>query len=163
MKTNQEYSRTRTAKWGWGLLLGVSALLIFAGINWYFGLPRMALENIAERTTLEPDGFMVGEPSAIDVITLIARNYGTGYAALGLLALLVALEGYRNGSRWAWTAMWVLVAAFTAIAINFTLAAGRIYALSLGILAFAVVALAGLLLARKDLSSRASETGSFKG
>jgi hypothetical protein len=115
-------------------------------------LPEMALENIAEHTSLEPDGFMVGSPSAFDVITLIARNHGTGYAALGFLSLLVALEGYQNGSRWAWTAMWVLVAAFTAMAVNFTLAAGRVYAPSFGITAIAAVALVGLLLARRGLA-----------
>ena len=70
MKTNQENSQSRTARVGWGILIGASALLNLASIFWYRGVwaPMM-----------------------------------------GLLALLVALEGYRNGSRWAWTTMWVLV------------------------------------------------------
>ncbi len=67
------------------------------------------------------------------------------------LALFVALEGYRKGTRWAWTAMWVLVAAFTTLAASF-IQAGETYALSFGILSFAVIALVGLLLARKGLS-----------
>ncbi|HEY1408360.1 MAG TPA: hypothetical protein VF434_05420 [Promineifilum sp.] len=145
-------SRPRAAKWGWGILLGVSVLLTLAGLFWTMQLPEMLLENIAERTALEPDGFLEGSPSAFDVITLIARNFGAGYAALGLLALLVGLEGYRNGSRWAWTAMWVLVAAFTALAVSFTLAAGRVYGPDVGFLALAVITLAGLLLARKGLA-----------
>jgi hypothetical protein len=114
-------------------------------------LPEMALDNIAERTSLEPNGFMVGEPSAFDIITLIARGYGAGYAVLGLMALLVALEGYRNGTRWAWMTMWVLVFAYMAIGGIFLLA-GETYALSLGVLAFAVIALVALLLARKGLA-----------
>jgi hypothetical protein len=129
----------------------MSALLILAGIGWYFSVPEMALENIAERTSLAPDGFMGGKPSAFDIITLIARGYGAGYAVLGLMALLVALGGYRNGTRWAWMTMWILVLAYTAIGGIFLLA-GETYALSLGVLAFAVIALVGLLLARKDLA-----------
>ena len=50
------------------------------------------------------------------------RGYGAGYAALGLMALLVALEGYRNGTRWAWMVMWVLVLAYASIAGIFLLA-----------------------------------------
>lgn len=151
MKTNHKNSQSRTARVGWGILLGVCALLILAGILWYMALPEMALDNIAERTSLEPNGFMVGEPSAFDIITLIARGYGAGYAVLGLMALLVALEGYRNGTRWAWMTMWVLVFAYMAIGGIFLLA-GETYALSLGVLAFAVIALVALLLARKGLA-----------
>jgi len=151
MKKNPEISRNRTAQVGWGILLGMSALLILAGLGWYFSLPEMALENIAERTSLEPDGFMVGKPSAFDIISMIARGYGAGYAVLGLMALLVALEGYKNGSRWAWVAMWVLVLAYTAIAGIFLLA-GETYALSLGILSLAVITVVGLLMAHKGIS-----------
>jgi hypothetical protein len=146
MGTNRENGRTKTAKWGWGILLGMSVLLILAGIGWYFGLPEMALENIAERTSLEPDGFMVGKPSAFDIITLIARGFGAGYTALGLMALLVALDGYRNSTRWSWMVMWVLLLAFAAIAGIFLLA-GETYALSLGVLSLAAITLVGLLLA----------------
>jgi len=148
MGATQEYRQTRTAKWGWGILLVMSAILILAGIGWYFSLPEMALENISERTSLEPDGFMVGKPSAFDIITLIARGYGAGYAVLGLMALLIALDGYRYGRRWTWMAMWVLVLAYAAIAVIFLLA-GETYTLSFGVLALAGVAMAGLWLARK--------------
>jgi hypothetical protein len=151
MKSDREDTRTKTEKWGWGIMLIMSVLLILAGIGWYFSLPEMALENIAERTSLEPDGFMLGKPSASDTITLIARGYGAGYAVLGLMALLVALEGYRNGTRWSWMTMWVLVLAYVAIAGIFLLA-GETYALSLGVLAFAMIAVVGLLLARKGIA-----------
>lgn len=154
ISTVEAKSQSRAARWGWGILLGLSALLIFAGINWFITLPDLALENIAERTSLEPAGFMIGESSAFDVITLIARGYGAGYAALGLLALLVALEGYRNGTRWAWMAMWVLVIAFTALGASFTISAEGVnpHPLGIGSLAFAVVALVGQMLARTGLA-----------
>jgi hypothetical protein len=162
MKDHQEYSRTRTAKAGWIILLVVSALLILAGQFWYRSLPQMAVENIAEYANLEPGDLMQGEPSSVDIISLIARGYGAGYAALGLMAVLVALEGYRNGTRWAWMTMWVLVLAYAAIAGIFLLA-GETYALSLGLLGIAVIALVGLLLARKDLSLPAGEMDSSRG
>jgi hypothetical protein len=95
---------------------------------------------------MEPAGFMVGEPSAFDVITLVARGYATGYAVLGLLALLVAWEGYRKGTRWAWTASWVLVLAFAALAIDFVLAGG-LSGGSVGYLIVAAMAVIGQLLA----------------
>lgn len=162
MTTTEEGSRSRAARGGWGILIAVSCLLIFAGIGWFGSLPRMALENIAEYASLDSGVFMQGEPSSFVVITLIARGYGAGYAALGLLALLVSLEGYRNGTRWAWTALWVLVAAYAAMAVIFLLA-GETYALSFGILGIALIALVGLLLTRKDLSLQAGEKDSSKG
>ncbi len=149
---NREYSQSKTAKAGWVILLGLSGLLILAGIFWYMELPAMALDNIAERTSLEPDGFMIGEPSAFDVITLVTRNSSAYAVALGFFALIVAWHGYRYGSRREWTAMWVLAATFTAVAINFTLAAGEIYAPGLGLFVFAAIALVGLLLARQGLA-----------
>jgi len=151
MELNQKNIQSRRAKLGWGILLGMSALLIFAGSGWLFSLPQMALENIAEYANLEPGVFMQGEPSAFDVIAVIARGYGAGYIALGLIALLIALEGYRRGTRWAWRVMWVLAATFAALAGIFMLA-GESYALNLGILSFAVITLVGLLLARKGLA-----------
>lgn len=149
ISTLETKSQSRAAKWGWGILLVMSGLLILAGVGWLFGLPQMALDNIAEYTGLAPSVFMQGEPSAFDVIAVIARGYGAGYTALGIMALLVALEGYRNGTRWAWITMWVLVLAYVAIAGIF-LMAGESYALSLSILGIGLVALIGLLLARID-------------
>jgi hypothetical protein len=151
MMETETRKQTGLAKVGWGILLGMSAVLILAGLSWLFGLPQMALDNIAEYAGFDAGVFMQGAPSAFDVIAVIARGYGVGYAALGLMSLLVALEGYRNGSRWAWRVIWVLAAAFAALAGTFLLA-GESYALSLGILFLAVITLLGLLLARKGLA-----------
>lgn len=150
ISTLETKSQSRAAKVGWGILLVMSALLMLVGINWFMTLPELALDNIAERTTLEPAGFMIGAPSAFDIITMIARGYGVGYAALGLLALVVALEGFRHGTRWAWRAMWVLALAYAALAGTFLLA-GETYALSGGLLTLAVLSLLGLLLASRGL------------
>jgi hypothetical protein len=162
MKTNPEKTRSRSAKWGWGTLLGVSALLLLAGISWYALLPQMALENIAEYAGLQPDDFKEGTPSSFDVITIISRGYGVGYSGLGLLALLVAFEGYRHGTRWAWTAMWVPVLAFVFLGGVF-IQAGESFALSFGVLSIAGLGLIGLLLARGDLASSRRASGEAAG
>lgn len=145
MNNNQKNKRTRTARVGWGILLAVSGLLIFAGIYWFFDLHNLALANIAERTSLAPSEFSQGNPSAFDVIILITRQYAIGYAALGLMALLVAMKGYSYGSQWAWRVMWVLVGTIVAIAVNFTLVGGG-GAGGFSYLAVAIVALVGQLL-----------------
>jgi hypothetical protein len=151
MKTYPAIHQDRFARWGWGILLGMSTLLILAGIGWLFSLPQMALENIAEFGNLESRVLLQGEPSAFDVITVITRGYGAGYTALGLMALLVAVEGYRHGTRWSWIVMWCLAAAFTALAGIFMLA-GESPVLSLGVFCLALITLVGLLLARKGLA-----------
>ena len=147
----QNFSQPRAAKVGWGILLGVSVLLMLAGLSWFGMLPQMMLENISEHANLDPGNFMQGNPSAFDIITMIARGYGAGYAALGLMALLISFEGYRHGTRWAWKVMWVLVAVYLAIGGLFFMAGER-FALSLPILFIAVVTAVGLLMSRKSLS-----------
>ena len=143
-------NQSRAAKWGWGMLIGVSALLMLAGLSWYFSLPQMLLENIVEYGNLETGDLTQGEPSSFDIITLIARGYGAGYVGLGLLGMLVGLEGYRNGTRWAWIAMWVMVSAYIAMAGIFLLSGD--YVPGLGCFVLAVVALVGMLLARNGLA-----------
>ena len=143
-------SESKAAKLGWVILLVISALLILQGINWSFDGPERTLTNIAEHTTLTPSEFEAGDPSAFDVITLVARNFAIYGAAFGLLALLVAWKGYRDGSRWAWMAMWVLVGAIAAVAVNFIMIGG-ISAVGLSFAGFAAIALVGQLLAGKNV------------
>lgn len=139
------------AKLGWGILLVISALHIFY-ISWFFSGPNIMLANIAERTSLDQSEFQQGSPSAFDVITLVARQFAIVNAALGLLALLVSWKGFRHGSRWAWRAMWVLVAALMAVAATFIMAGG-VTPTALVFLSLGAVALVGQLLARRGLPS----------
>ncbi|GAA2022050.1 hypothetical protein GCM10009819_00720 [Agromyces tropicus] len=153
MRTQTRDARTRTARIGWGLLLVMSALLTLAGIMWTVILPGTALDNIAEFAGTTPEALM----PAYGIITLIARGYGAGFACTGLMALLVAAEGFRHGTRWAWATGWVVVLAYAAIAWTF-LAAGERVELSLGVLSLGVVAAVGLLLAGRDAVDRRSRT-----
>ncbi|MDX1616782.1 MAG: hypothetical protein R3300_20915, partial [Candidatus Promineifilaceae bacterium] len=124
MMTSNSSKQPALAKWGWIILLAVSALLVLHGVSWFFVGPDRALTNIAERTSLASDGFQQGSPSAFDVITLLSRNSSVYEVAFGLFALSVAWRGYRHGSRWVWKLTWVLVFAFIALAVVFVLAGG---------------------------------------
>ncbi len=146
MIAGQARQISRLAKIGWGVLIAASALLLLHGIFWLFGGPEIALENIAERTSLAPSEFRQGNPSAFDVISLINRNYAILELGFGLYAALLAWRGFRRGSRWAWKAAGVLVAGLVAIAVNFTLIGG-LGGGSVGYLSVAGIALVGLLLA----------------
>lgn len=147
MIANQARQVSRLAKVGWGILIAASALLLLHGIFWLFGGPELALENIAERTSLATSEFRVGSPSAFDVISLLNRNYAILELGLGAFAALVAWGGYRLGSRWAWRASGLLVASLAAMTTNFVLVGG-LGGGSIGYVVMTAVALVGWLLAR---------------
>jgi hypothetical protein len=122
------------ARWGWGLLLIVSALLILNGVVWFFVGPQRVVGDI--------QAFGPGHPDFLHQMSKTRQQEAIWYLSFGLLALLVALEGFRHGSRWAWNAMWVLVGATTAV--------GLLYLQGFGVfmLGAAAVAVVGLGLAR---------------
>lgn len=147
MNANQAHQISRTARTGWGLLIAVSLLLLLHGAIWVIEGPGTALENIAERTDLAISGFEIGSPSASDVIALTARNFAIVEAALGLMALIVAVTGFRTASALAWTATAVLVVGLSAMAVNFVLVGG-LSGGSVGYLGIALLAVLGQFLAR---------------
>lgn len=123
MEKHQNFSQPKTAKLGWGILLSVNTLLIIDGATWFFIGPNI----------------------------IHARLVAVWYISFGLLALLVALEGYRNGSRWAWYASWVPVGALAALgAVELIMDAESFFGLIL--LGASGITVAGLLLARKGLA-----------
>lgn len=152
-------SRLRTV--GWLIVLMGSLLLIVYGAVWYFEGPETALENVAERVALAPDEFRRERPgvtgTALDVITIVARTQALYGAGLGLLAVLVAWQGYRGGSRWAWAASWVPVAAVGGAGISFALAGGA--PVGVVYLGLAGLVAAGLLLAIPRAEDQTWEPG----
>jgi hypothetical protein len=66
--------------------------------------------------------------------------------AFGLLAFMVALEGFRRGPRWTWTAAWVLLAALVAVGLI------ELPGFGIVLLILAGITLVGQLLARRGLS-----------
>lgn len=152
MTVNESKKTTsRGTQAAWWLLIILSALLILAGVGWLFSLPEMMLENIAEYGNVEINALTSGNPSAFDIITLITQGYGLGFIAIGLLAVLLSLEGKRNGSRIAWQLLWVIVFVYIGLALTFFQAGENVF-LSLGFLAPAVLFAVALMLARRSLT-----------
>jgi hypothetical protein len=92
MNTIETKSKTRFSKVGWGIHLVVTGLLVLNSVILYFYIAGAR----EEQTT----AILLG--------------------GLGLLAWVVALEGYRQHSRFAWNAAWVLVGALSVIGIHIT-------------------------------------------
>jgi hypothetical protein len=151
MNIAQARNETRVAKWGWGILIVVSALLALNGLGWFFAGPNSSLSSIAQETGMSAPEFTDAYPAAVSGIEANARQVAIWYMAFGLLALLVAVEGYRHGSRWAWNSMWVLVAVSAAIAALELAAGGAVFGFAM--LGLAAVTLVGQLLARGGLAS----------
>ncbi len=132
-------NQSRAAKVGWGILMVVSAMLLFNGVAWFFLGPE------AERADLSALEFSQLYPEIAGQMGKNAQQVAIWYMAFGSLALLVALEGFRNGSRWAWYALWVMIPAMAAVGMLYVGGFGA------GLLVLAVVALIGMFLAHKGL------------
>ena len=121
MINNHEDKLPRTVKWGWGVLLTLSALLALNGVTLYFFIADSHLMRTASLLEL----------------------------GLGLFALGVAWEGFRRGSRWAWKIFWILVTLLAILGIHILV--GGELGVSLWYLSLAVVALVGQLLAGRNV------------
>lgn len=142
ISTVEAKSQSRAAGWGWDILLVVSALLLLNGIAWFFLGPE------AERADLSALEFSQLYPEIADQMGKNAQQVAIWYMAFGSLALLVALEGFRNGSLWAWYTLWVMIAALVAVGMLYVGGFGA------GLLVLAAFALIGMFLARKGLVQR---------
>lgn len=149
-----EKPRMSTAKWGWGILLVVSSLLALNGLGWFFAGPNNSISNIAQEIGVSTTEFTEAYPAAAAAIEGTARQVAIWFVAFGLLALLVVVEGYRHGSRWAWNAAWVLVAVQVAIG---AIELGGIFGYIM--LGLAAVTLVGQILAGKGVPALVSEMG----
>jgi hypothetical protein len=137
--TSETKKQLRLARWGWGILLTVSALLVFNGVVWFFVGPQ--------REGAQIEGFREAFPTLAQQMATNARQVAIWFVAFGLLALLVALEGYRHGSRWAWNALWILVAVLAAVGVLYR---GGFGVILLGLIP---VVLVGQLLSRRGLAA----------
>jgi hypothetical protein len=148
--SNASPARRKAAKWGWGILIAVSAVLVLNGAALYF---MSASPSIFQQDTGVPMAEVrEAYPTVADQVVREGQNVAILSAAFGALTLTVALEGLRNGSRWAWNATWVLVAwlvvgGFQSLVVNGRLDIGGFF------LATAAVALVGQLLARRGVTT----------
>jgi hypothetical protein len=111
------------AVWGWRILLIVSGFLALNGVGLYLFI----------------------------VDTQIERTIGVLLAAFGVLALVVAWEGARHGTRWAWNATWVVVGTLAAVGVH--MLRGDRADLVATYLLLAAIALVGQLLARRGVAT----------
>lgn len=109
------------ATWGWRILVGVAGLLLLNGVGLYL--------------------FIVDTQTEGTIGVLL-----TAFAALGFM---VALEGLRHGTRWAWHTTWVMVGSLAAVGAH--MLRGDRVDLVFTYLFLAAVALTGQLLAWKGL------------
>lgn len=109
---------TTPSRTGWGILLTLSVLLWLNGLALYLFI----------------------------LDTQVERTVGVLLAAFAAVSVMVALEGFRHGTRWAWSTTWVLVASLAAIGLH-TLRGDRTDPPAFYLL-LAGIALVGQLLAR---------------
>lgn len=150
MDNDQESNRSRVARWGWGILLAVSALLALNGVALYFisASPATFEQDTGVPMTEVREAF----PTVVDHVVREGRAISMMLASLGLLVLVVALEGFRRSSRWAWNAIWIFVGMLAVISIEFIVVGGR-FDIGVFYLIMAAATLVGQLLARRGLAS----------
>lgn len=137
----------RTQKIGRWILILVSALMVLNGIGWFFAGPARTLSYTAEIAGMSEEAFSERYPQLVEGLAKNRRQVAVWYAAFGSMALIVSLSGFGDGSRWAWTATWLVPAAPIAIGIVY-MPGGRLDAESAVLLAVGGFALLGQLLAR---------------
>jgi hypothetical protein len=144
-EARREQAQSRNAKWGWGILVAISAMLLLNGVALYF--------ISASPTTFEQDtGVPMAEvrrafPTVADQVVRGGQAVSILLAGFGLLALIAALSGYCYAPRWAWNATWAFTGTLAAFFIWAMIAGGR---LDIGgfYLFLAAAALVGQVLAR---------------
>lgn len=141
--------KPKVARWGWGILLVVTALLILNGLAWLFVGPEIELDEMAAALAMPTSEFEQTHPAAVDFVVRQTRQVAVWYVSFGLLALFVILAGFRRGAHWAWKAGWVLVAALAAVGLEQLVGGGASFAYAM--LALAGITIIGQLLVRADL------------
>jgi len=119
VRTAAATTHSAAERWGWGILTGLSGLLIANGILLYLVIVQTPQEQ---------------------TLAILLTGFGA-------LALVVAVEGFRHGSAWAWNGTWVMVALLATIALHF-FRVGAQPEVAIFYLVLTSIALAGQLLAR---------------
>lgn len=148
MVETQMKPRSSVARWGWVLLMLVSALYALNGIGWFFAGPDAVITDLAERIGMTAAEFDSTYPEAAFGEAREARWVAIYLTSIGLMSLLAAVDGFRRGTRWSWYITWVLVATIAAALAN-GLANGELGFFGMALLTLLVLALAGQLMAAR--------------
>lgn len=142
MNDDQEHIQSKPARWGWGIQLVISALLVVNGLSWLFIGPNNSSSYQAQELSITAAEYHQNYPNAASGVERNARQVAIWFIAYGALALLVFQQGYRYGPPWVWTAGWIQVAVLVAIGILYLAGIGII------LLPLAVIGLVGQILIR---------------
>lgn len=148
MNDIREVGQTKGQKTGWRILTVISVLILLNGIGWFFGGPRTNLSYIAELSNVSLNDYQQRYPDVVAHLARTERQVAIWYAAFGAMALVVSLDGLRTGNRRAWYAALAIAAAPFAIGIVYT-PGGQLNAEGGFLMGFGILALVGLLLAKK--------------
>lgn len=108
---------SRSAKWGWGILLALSLLLVLNGVALYF--------ISASPSTFEQDTGVSYEevqeifPTVADQVIREGQLLSVLLSVIGLMAAAASWAGFRRGSRWAWGITGILLAMLAFFALRF--------------------------------------------
>lgn len=147
MVDTQSGTQSRTARWGWRILLVVSALFGLNGVAWFFFGPGDSVSEMAENMGLSAADLEATYPMAADAIVQQARRVAVYLAAIGTMGFVAASAGQRTGAKWGRNVTWILIC--TMLALFLVGLAGGLGAFEVTLLFLAVIALTGHLLARR--------------
>ena len=130
-------------KYAWLLLFGLGILgLIFAMWDMFSGFTDdpQSVRALTGRTW----GELVAEnPGVAKLVLQWVRAAGIGALGFSILAMAMAVTGYRTGERWTWYALWSVPTVIVGFIVNNLSVGGSLWPI---FIVFLVVALAGLLL-----------------
>lgn len=145
---NTQTNQSRASKWGWGILLAISALLALNGVMLYF---FSASPDVFEQDTGVPmSEVRQSFPTVVDQVVREGQTISILLTAIGVATLMVAWEGFRRRTRWAWNTLWVLFAMVLVVGVR-ALLNGQGF--GYWYLFMAAALLVGQLLARGELTS----------
>lgn len=143
--------RTRRERWGWWTLVVVGALITLNGLALAFIVTSPS--TFESDTGADREAVAQEYPGVVEELDARGVTLAILLAGFGLLMLVVALGGLKEGPAWAWRASWVPLALFLVVAVRAFVGGnpeiGGFY------LFWSVSTLVGLVLARPPGEGRA--------
>lgn len=139
-------TQSRTARWGWRVLLVVATLFGLNGVGWIFFGPDASLSNMADNMGVSVGGLEDSYPLVADAVRQEARRVAVYLAAIGAMAMVAALAGLRR-ARWAGQVTWVFIA--TTVGLFLVGLSGGLGVFGATNLFLAAVALTGQMMTRR--------------
>jgi hypothetical protein len=105
-------------KYAWLILLGVGVLMLLS-------TSFILLNGANPPAQFETDtgvawvDFKRDYPTVATLVSLLELLLGSGYAAVGLFATVIAFTKFRQGERWAWFLLWIVPGLLSLAAVLF--------------------------------------------